>query len=494
MSLLLDALKKAEKAKEDARRRAEAGGAADSEEASPQIRTRNELPDISKPLDIHADDMDRTVAMGSASPVPDAFSTAPAARPAMDPPKPASRDQPVEPPPRPRQAPPAAEPSSDAPAQKAAAKKVFEAKFREPNPKLPFYITMAVLGLFSLGTVIYFWYQLRPPPPLINTKPQPPSNEKKTEQPPAAPQLAPAPQPGAASPILGLPQNQASAPATPPPVAAARPAGTAAGTAITPAIPSPPAAAPAAPAATRQATTTQKPAASSSQEASKAPARGAAAAPRQSAPPSAAPRAPADPSRLSVNRAAPAVDPKIDAAWQAYNKGDLQSARSNYQAMLRDDPLNRDALLGMAAVEIRTNRPEQATAYYQSLLHANPRDTHAQAGLLALRSQMGDSVQTESRVKSLLASDPDAQILYFTLGNQYAQQGRWPEAQQAYFKAYTSEPENPDFAYNLAVSLDQVRQPKLALEYYRKALSLSQQRASSFDQTLARNRVQELSK
>ncbi len=162
--------------------------------------------------------------------------------------------------------------------------------------------------------------------------------------------------------------------------------------------------------------------------------------------------------------------------------------------MLRDDPLNRDALLGMAAVEIRTNRPEQATAYYQSLLHANPRDTHAQAGLLALRSQMGDSVQTESRVKSLLASDPDAQILYFTLGNQYAQQGRWPEAQQAYFKAYTSEPENPDFAYNLAVSLDQVRQPKLALEYYRKALSLSQQRASSFDQTLARNRVQELSK
>lgn len=172
----------------------------------------------------------------------------------------------------------------------------------------------------------------------------------------------------------------------------------------------------------------------------------------------------------------------------------MNTARSNYQAMLRNDPMNRDALLGMAAVEIRSNRNDQAAGYYQALLQANPRDTHAQAGLLALRAQFGDAVQTESRVKNLLASDPDAQVLYFTLGNQYAQQGRWPEAQQAYFKAYTAEPDNPDFAYNLAISLDQLRQPKLALEYYRRAISLSQQRASSFDQALARNRVQELAK
>ena len=148
----------------------------------------------------------------------------------------------------------------------------------------------------------------------------------------------------------------------------------------------------------------------------------------------------------------------------------------------------------MAAIEVRANRLEQAAIYYQNLLQINPRDPYAQAGLLALRAQISDPVQTESRVKSLLASDPEAQILYFSLGNQYAQQGRWQEAQQAYFKAYSAEPENPDFAYNLAVSLDQVRQSKLALEYYRRAISLSQQRSSSFDQTLARIRVQELAK
>jgi tetratricopeptide (TPR) repeat protein len=188
------------------------------------------------------------------------------------------------------------------------------------------------------------------------------------------------------------------------------------------------------------------------------------------------------------------VNPKIETAWQAYNKGDLTAARANYEAMLREEPANRDALLGMAALEIRSNRPEQAEIYYRNLLQVNPRDPYAQTGILAIRGQMGDPVQAESRVKNLLANDPEAQILNFTLGNQYAQQGRWPEAQQAYFKAYSADPENPDFAYNLAVSLDQVRQPKLALEYYRRALSLTQQRSGSFDQTLARNRVQELTR
>ena len=42
-------------------------------------------------------------------------------------------------------------------------------------------------------------------------------------------------------------------------------------------------------------------------------------------------------------------------------------------------------------------------------------------------------------------------------------------------------PTNADFAYNLAVSLDQLRQPKLALEYYRRALALAETRGARFD-------------
>ena len=118
---------------------------------------------------------------------------------------------------------------------------------------------------------------------------------------------------------------------------------------------------------------------------------------------------------------------------------------------------------------MRSGRYEAAEAYYLRLLQVDPRDAHAQAGLIALRSARLDPLPSESRVKSMLAADPGSNVLNFTLGNQFAQQGRWAEAQQEYFKAFAADPENADFAYNLAVSLDHLRQPQLALEYYQRA-------------------------
>ena len=95
----------------------------------------------------------------------------------------------------------------------------------------------------------------------------------------------------------------------------------------------------------------------------------------------------------------------------------------------------------------------------------------------------------------MIAAQPEASFLHFTLGNQYAQQGRWAEAQQAYFRAYAGDPENPDFAYNLAVSLDQLHQTKLALEYYRRALALAAKAHRRLRlPTAARTRVQQLSR
>ncbi|MGH8732352.1 MAG: tetratricopeptide repeat protein, partial [Burkholderiales bacterium] len=125
-------------------------------------------------------------------------------------------------------------------------------------------------------------------------------------------------------------------------------------------------------------------------------------------------------------------------------------------------------------------------------LQADPRDAHAHAALMALRGGRIDPVAAESRVKSMLADNPAAHVLNFTLGNQFAQQGRWAEAQQEYFRAFAAEPDNADFAYNLAVSLEHLRQPKLALEYYRRALALAKTRGASFDLAAAEGRVAQL--
>jgi tetratricopeptide (TPR) repeat protein len=161
---------------------------------------------------------------------------------------------------------------------------------------------------------------------------------------------------------------------------------------------------------------------------------------------------------------------------------------------LREQGTNRDALLGLAAIDLRAGRFEVAEAAYLRLLQNDPTDAHAQAGLIALRASRLDPLATESRVKTLLAADPGANVLHFTLGNQLAQQSRWAEAQQEYFKAFAAEPDNADFAFNLAVSLDHLRQSKLALEYYRRAIALADRRGASFDLAAARSRTEQLAR
>lgn len=181
----------------------------------------------------------------------------------------------------------------------------------------------------------------------------------------------------------------------------------------------------------------------------------------------------------------------LERAYEAFQRGDLGMSRDGYQTVLQREPTNRDALLGLAAIDARLRNYDTAEARYLRLLELDPRDANAHAGLISLRGQV-DPVQSESRLKTLIANNPEATHLYFVLGNQYALQARWPEAQAAYFKAYTGNPDNADFAFNLAVSLDQLRQPKAALQYYARAVALAAYRPGSFDRDQAAARIQEL--
>jgi tetratricopeptide (TPR) repeat protein len=184
------------------------------------------------------------------------------------------------------------------------------------------------------------------------------------------------------------------------------------------------------------------------------------------------------------------VDPAVARGFAAFNSGDFASARQQYQTVLQHDANNRDALLGMAALALHAHQADQAADLYSHLLDIDPNDTDALAGLAGLRQ--GDLSQTEGRLRRVLAHKPDAAPLLFALGNLYAREGRWPDAQQQYFKAVAAAPENADYAFNLAVGLDRLGQGKLALNYYRRALSLNPGGAVDFDRNAAALRVREL--
>ena len=69
---------------------------------------------------------------------------------------------------------------------------------------------------------------------------------------------------------------------------------------------------------------------------------------------------------------------------------------------------------------------------------------------------------------------------------------RWADAQASYFEAHRLEPANPDFAYNLAVALDQLGQPRPAAEFYARALAQAKKQGAQFDARAAEKRLAEL--
>lgn len=195
--------------------------------------------------------------------------------------------------------------------------------------------------------------------------------------------------------------------------------------------------------------------------------------------------------RIRRTQSAPQLDADIAAGYEALQAGNISTAHESYARALRRDPANRDALMGLAAAALKGGNPGEAQRAYQRMLELDPRDPVANAALAALRPH-GDPALMESRLKTLISQHPESAALNFTLGNLLAGQARWAEAQQAYFQAFSIDPNNADYAFNTAVSLDQLGQRTLAEDYYGRALALASGGPANFDRAQASRRLQEI--
>jgi len=196
--------------------------------------------------------------------------------------------------------------------------------------------------------------------------------------------------------------------------------------------------------------------------------------------------------RLTKGIEAPRVSEDLASAYTALRSGNNADARNRYSALVAKDSNNLDARLGLATALARGNDRSGAMREYRKALEIDPRNSTALAALLVL-ADSASLPGLEVDLKTLLSRYPGSAALSFALGNVLSAQSRWTEAQQAYFDAWRFEPENADYAFNLAVSLDHLKQPRLALDYYQKALALAGRPGSAqFDRGQAERRANEL--
>ena len=156
-------------------------------------------------------------------------------------------------------------------------------------------------------------------------------------------------------------------------------------------------------------------------------------------------------------------------------------------------------MLGLAAVALRLQETALARDLYLRLLERDPSDPLAKVGLMTVMPK-DDPVRLESELKLLLEVHPNMAPLSFSLGNIYAAGQRWNEAQQAYFNALqaaskAASPQgavSPDYPFNLAVSLEHLNKPELAIRYYREAQKLATSLPVGFDKEALRQKLETL--
>lgn len=216
-----------------------------------------------------------------------------------------------------------------------------------------------------------------------------------------------------------------------------------------------------------------------------------------------APALPSPPDNEQVARPASGVtvmrtraeDPVFTAlshAYSAYQSGDDATALAQYRMAAALDPNNRDALLGLAAMAQRQGDLPEARRHYQRLLDLDPKDSVVISAMLALRDDRS-RINDESWLKSMLREEPRAAHLHFGLGLRYAAQERWPDAQGSFFEAVRHAPQNPDYNFNLAVTLDRLGKQRLAADYYQRAIQYATG-AQSFDIDAAMMRLKAISR
>lgn len=141
----------------------------------------------------------------------------------------------------------------------------------------------------------------------------------------------------------------------------------------------------------------------------------------------------------------------LQQGFNALQRGDAAQAAPLFEAALKIDPANFDALhlLGLARMEQGLN--DEACALIERALLRRPGEPMALCNLGIARRATGDLEAAEKAYRQALASRPEDAALHYNLGNALADLFRFDEAIEAFRHAQRLAPQDPSNYWNEAL-------------------------------------------
>ncbi len=182
--------------------------------------------------------------------------------------------------------------------------------------------------------------------------------------------------------------------------------------------------------------------------------------------------------QIKIKRTQPRVNAVLMDAYRLYRQHHYQQAQELYQKVLAMSPDNLDAMLGLGGIAEQQQDEAAARYWYEKVLQKDRTQAFAWAALIRLDKHK--SVAEKQRFyQAMIEQQPENPAAYAALAGLYLQQRQWRLAQALFFKAIEYDQRNPLYYYNLAVCLDHMQKPELALRYYRQARILLKDTAES---------------
>lgn len=175
------------------------------------------------------------------------------------------------------------------------------------------------------------------------------------------------------------------------------------------------------------------------------------------------------------------INEAIKSAHDNFESGNLEQAEFICKEILKENPLNADALQLLGVICYHSNNYDSAIQYFDTSLRLNPDNFEAYYNLGIVLQEKGDMNKAITSYQQAIQLNPGFSDAYYNLGMIFQGKKQLNEAVICYQKAIILNPLLADAYNNLGVIVKETGQIEEAISYYQKAIEVDPYFADAYN-------------